>query len=131
MRLLFSSLQDNGRKVIDKPVIDAFSEDCAEIGVKGISLVSDGESSVSPAFAYTIVRGSELGLSVATGTNGFLLTPDVVDPIMPHLTYLCINIFARERARYAEIMGVKESFYDRALGNIRTWSRSSVNAACR
>jgi MoaA/NifB/PqqE/SkfB family radical SAM enzyme len=115
----YATLQENDRKVIDKPVIDAFLEDCAEIGVKGISLVSDGESSVSPVFAHTIVRGSELGLSMATGTNGFLLTPDVVDPILPHLTYLRINISAGERARYAEIMGVKESFYDRVLENIR------------
>lgn len=112
-------MQENDRKVIDKPEIDTFLEDCAEIGVKGISLVSDGESSVSPVFAHIIVRGSELCLSMDTGTNGFLLTPDVVDLILPHLTYLCINISAGERVRYAEIMCVKESFHDRVLENIR------------
>jgi MoaA/NifB/PqqE/SkfB family radical SAM enzyme len=119
----YATLQENDRKVIDQPVIDAFLEDCAEIGVKGISLVSDGESSVSPVFEHTIVRGSELGLSMATGTNGFLLTPDVAERILPHLTYLRINISAGERGRYAEIMGVKESFYDRVLENIRQMVR--------
>ena len=37
LRLCYATLQENDRKVIDKPVIDAFLEDCAEIGVKGIS----------------------------------------------------------------------------------------------
>lgn len=115
----YATLQENDRKVITKEVIYDFLEDCAEIGVKGISLVSDGESSVSPVFADTIVRGSELGLSMATGTNGFLLTPDIAERILPHMTYLRINISAGERDRYAEIMGVKPSYYDRVLENIR------------
>ena len=115
----YATLQENDRKVITQEVIYGFLEDCAEIGVKGISLVSDGESSVSPVFADTIVRGGELGLSMATGTNGYLLTPDMLERILPHMTYLRINISAGERKRYAEIMGVKESYYDRVLDNVR------------
>ncbi len=115
----YATLQENDRKIITREVIYDFLEDCAEIGVKGISLVSDGESSVSPVFADTIVRGSELGISMATGTNAFLLTPDVLESILPHMTYLRVNISAGERKRYAEIMGVKESFYDRVLDNVR------------
>ncbi len=38
---------------------------------------------------------------------------------MPHLTYLRINISAGERARFAEIMGVKEHWFDRVCQNIR------------
>ena len=38
----------NDRKKITKEVIYNFLEDCAEIGVKGISFVSDGESTISP-----------------------------------------------------------------------------------
>lgn len=115
----YATLQENDRKVITHETIYSFLEDCAAIGVKGISLVSDGESSVSPVFADTIIRGSELGLSMAAGTNGYLLTPEMLDRILPHLTYLRVNISAGERARYAEIMGVKESYYDRVLDNIR------------
>lgn len=115
----YAMLQENDRKVINRKVIFDFLEDCAEIGVKGISLVSDGESSISPVFIDAIQRGHELGLSMAVGTNGFVLTRHKLEQVLPYLTYLRINISAGERARYAEIMGVKESFYDRVVQNIR------------
>ena len=52
----------NDRKIINKRVIFDFLEDAAEIGVKGISLVSDvEESTISPkVFADTVKKGSEL-----------------------------------------------------------------------
>ncbi len=115
----YAMLQENDRQVITQKVIYDFLEDCAEIGVKGISLVSDGESTISPVFVDTIVRGSELGLSMAAGTNGFVLNRRKLEEILPHMTYLRINISAGERARYAEIMGVKEHWFDRICDNIR------------
>ncbi len=115
----YAMLQENDRKVMNRKVIYDFLEDCAEIGVKGISLVSDGESTISPVFVDTIRRGNELGISMACGTNGFVLTKPKLEDILPHMTYLRINISAGERKRYAEIMGVKESWFDRVCQNIR------------
>jgi MoaA/NifB/PqqE/SkfB family radical SAM enzyme len=115
----YAMLQENDRQIISRDVIYNFLEDCAEIGVRGISLVSDGESTISPVFVDTIVRGSQLGLSMAVGTNGLVLNRSKLMEILPHLTYLRINISAGERARYAEIMGVKEHWFDRVCQNIR------------
>lgn len=115
----YAMLQENDRKVINQRVIYDFLEDCAEIGVKGISLVSDGESTISPVFVDAVRRGSELGLSMACGTNGFVLTKPKLEEILPHMTYLRVNISAGERQRYAEIMGVKENWFDRVCQNIR------------
>ncbi|HLQ32314.1 MAG TPA: radical SAM protein [Chloroflexota bacterium] len=115
----YAMLQENDRQVITTDVMYRFLEDCAEIGVKGISLVSDGESTISPAFVNAVVRGGELGLSMACGTNGFIFNRRKLEEVLPHLTYLRINISAGERQRYAEIMGVKEEWYDRVVQNIR------------
>src|SRR5690606_26537115 len=115
----YAMLQENDRKVITQRVIYDFLEDCAEIGVKGISLVSDGESSISPVFAATIQRGSELGISMAVGTNALALTKLRLEEILPHLTYLRVNISAGERDRYAQSMGVKPEWFDRVCQNIR------------
>lgn len=115
----YAMLQENDRRVINRQVIFDFLEDCAEIGVQGISLVSDGESTISPVFVDTVVRGSELGLSMAAGTNGFVLNKRKLEEILPHMTYLRVNISAGERQRYAEIMGVKEHWFDRVCENIR------------
>jgi len=56
---------------------------------------------------------------MAVGTNGFVLNRRKLEEILPHLTYIRINISAGERHRYAEIMGVKEAWYDRVVQNIR------------
>lgn len=115
----YAMLQENDRQIITKPIIYNFLEDCAEIGVKGISLVSDGESSISPVFADTIIRGSELGLSMACGTNAFVLKKPILEEILPHMTYLRVNISAGEPEAYARIMGVKEAWFERVKQNIR------------
>lgn len=115
----YAMLQENERKSINRKVIFDFLEDCAQVGVKGISLVSDGESSISPVFVDAIQRGHELGLSMAVGTNALALTKTKIEQILPHLTYLRVNISAGERQRYAEIMGVREAWFDRVCQNIR------------
>ena len=115
----YAMFQENDRKIINKKVIFDFLEDCAEIGVKGISFVSDGESTISPVFTDACRYGHELGLSMAVGTNAFVLTKNRLEDVMPYLTYLRVNFSAGEKKRYAEIMGVKESSYDRVCQNIR------------
>jgi MoaA/NifB/PqqE/SkfB family radical SAM enzyme len=119
----YAMLQENPRQKITQRVIFDFLEDCAEIGVKGISLVSDGESTISPVFVDTVVRGSELGISMACGTNGYVLNERKLREILRHMTYLRINITAGEPKRYAEIMGVKEEWFYRICENIRTMVR--------
>jgi MoaA/NifB/PqqE/SkfB family radical SAM enzyme len=115
----YAMLQENDRKSINREVIMNFLDDCAEIGVKGISLVSDGESTISPVFVDAVTYGDKKGISMAVGTNGYIFTRRKLEEVLPHLTYLRINISAGERKRYAEIMGVKEEWYDRVVQNIR------------
>jgi MoaA/NifB/PqqE/SkfB family radical SAM enzyme len=115
----YAMLQENERSRITKEVMEGFLADCAEIGVRGISLVSDGESTISPAFVDSVVRGSELGLSMACGTNGFVLGRRKSEQVLPHLTYLRVNFSAGEPRRYAEIMGVPEEWFHRVVANVR------------
>ena len=93
----YAMLQENDRSVINKEVITNFLKDSAEIGVKAISFVSDGESTISPAFVEGVQVGNNLGISMAVGTNGFVLTKSKLKEILPHLTYIRINISAGEK----------------------------------
>lgn len=115
----YAMMQENERYPITKDIMFNFLDDCAEMGVKAISFVSDGESTISPAFIDSVVRGSELGMSMASGTNAYVLTRRKLEAVLPHLTYLRVNISAGERGRYAEIMGVKEEYFDQVCQNIR------------
>lgn len=104
---------------LEEKVVFDFLDDAAEIGVKAISFVSDGESTCNPCYADAIVHGKKLGMDMALGTNGFLLTKEALEQILPCLTYLRFNISAGDRERYAEIHGVAGSAYDRVIDNIR------------
>lgn len=115
----YAMLQENDRKALTRDVVFRYLDDAAEIGVRGISLVGDGESSISPVFIDTIVRGSENGISMACASNGLTITRRRAEEILPHLTYLRINFSAGEPKRYAEIMGVKEEWFGRVCQNIR------------
>ncbi|MQF69490.1 radical SAM protein [SAR202 cluster bacterium AD-804-J14_MRT_500m] len=115
----YAMLQENDRQAISTDVMYQFLEDCAEIGVRAISLVSDGESTLSPAFMATIKRGHELGISMASGTNAFIFNRSKLEQVLPYLTYLRVNFSAGTRDRYAEIMGVKPEWYDRVVQNIK------------
>lgn len=105
---------------ITVPIALQFIEDCAEIGVRGVSLVSDGESTLSKAYVPIIQRGHELGISMASGTNAERLDRETLEQVLPCLTYLRVNFSGGTRERYCEIMGVEPAFYDRVCENIRT-----------
>lgn len=115
----YATMQENERKSFTKQTILDFFDDCAELGVKGVSLISDGESTLSPFFMDAIDRGHDNGISMASGTNGYLLTEEKLKRILPKLTYLRINITAGEKDRYKEIMGVREGFFERVCDNMR------------
>jgi MoaA/NifB/PqqE/SkfB family radical SAM enzyme len=118
----YAMLQNNDGFVINEEVMDGFLEDSARMGVRGISLVSDGESLLSPVYAHTIIEGRRLGISMASGTNGYRFTPGLLEDVLPALTYLRFNVSAGTEARYSEIMGVKPAWFQRVCDNIATAS---------
>ncbi len=115
----YSQLQANDEKVMTRDVIFRFLDDSAEIGVRAISFVSDGESTCSPHLYDAVLRGKANGLDMALGTNGFLLRDDRLEEILPALTYLRFNISAADPKRYADIHGCPESCYGKVSSTIR------------
>lgn len=115
----YGQLQANDEKKMTKDVIFRFLDDAAEIGVKAISFVSDGESTCSPHLYDAILRGRSNGLDMALGTNGLLLKDERLEEILPALAYLRFNISAAEPRRYAEIMGCKEDNFLKVINTIK------------
>lgn len=107
----YGQLQANDEKKMTRDVIFRFLDDAAEIGIKAISFVSDGESTCSPHIYDAILRGRANGLDVALGTNGYLLNKDRLEEILPALTYLRFNVSAGDPDRYAGIMGCKKDCF--------------------
>jgi hypothetical protein len=104
---------------ITKEIAFQFLEDAAEIGVKGVSLISDGESSIVPFYADSIVHGAKCGLEIGIGTNGKVLKKPMLEKILPHLSYLRFNFSGGTREGYSRIMGVKPEWYDVVIQNVK------------
>jgi MoaA/NifB/PqqE/SkfB family radical SAM enzyme len=115
----YGQLQANDEKKITQDVVYRFLDDAAEIGVKAISFVSDGESTCSPHIYDAIIRGHANGLNMALGTNGYLLKDNRLSEILPALTYLRYNISAATPDRYSQIHGCAEKCYHKVLQTIR------------
>ena len=115
----YGRLQENDEKRITKDVIFRFLDDAAEIGVKAVSFVSDGESTCSPHLYDAGLYGKKQGLDMALGTNGYLLKEERLEALLPALTYLRFNISAGEKARYGEIMGCPADGFEKVCSTIR------------
>ncbi len=96
-----------------------FLTDAAEIGVKGVSFISDGESTVVPWWADAVEHAASVGLAVGVGSNGIKLTRPILERTLKHLSYLRFNFSAGQKKRYAEIMGVPQPMYDVVVQNIK------------
>jgi MoaA/NifB/PqqE/SkfB family radical SAM enzyme len=96
-----------------------FLDDAAEIGVKGISFVSDGESTCNPNIYEAVLRGKSNGLDMALGTNGYLLEHDHLKDILSALTYLRFNISAGEPSDYSQIHGCSVYAYHKVIDTIK------------
>jgi MoaA/NifB/PqqE/SkfB family radical SAM enzyme len=116
----YAQLQANEAdgKVTKEAFFD-FLTDAAAIGVKGVSFISDGESTVVPWWADAVHHAASVGLKVGAGSNGIRLTKDVLEKALPFLSYLRFNFTGGERHRYSEIMGVSPAMFDVVVQNVR------------
>jgi molybdenum cofactor biosynthesis enzyme MoaA len=96
-----------------------FLDDAAEIGVKAISFMSDGESTCSTYLYDAIFRGKANRLDMSLATNGYLLKQDQLEEILSALTYLRFNMSACEPERYAQLHGCKQECFYKVCDTIK------------
>ena len=125
----YAGLQQNPSSPVSWEVYETFLDDCVEIGhekgegVRGISLVSDGESTENSDYYRFLLKGKENGIDMALGTNGFKISPEEIPGLVNSLTYLRINFNAADPNAYAQIMGTSEKNYYSVMQTIREFVR--------
>jgi len=95
----------------------------ADAGVNGVVFQGSGEPLTHKALPDAIARASELGLAVSLTTNGVLLTPEIQDKILPHLTYVKISSVDSDPYRYANYHGCNVKQYESLIFNIQNMVR--------
>ena len=97
-------------------------DDFAAIGVRSLSLVSDGESTLSKAYVPFIQHAAKLGIDVGNATNGWEWEPEKIEQVLPHLTWVRLTVAAGRPESYARIMykGPEHTeVFDRAMRHIK------------
>ena len=97
-------------------------DDFAEVGIKGVSLISDGESTLSKAYVPFIQHAFKSGIDVGNATNGWEWEPDKIDQVLQYLTWVRFTVAAGTPEGYARIMFKNEKHtdvFDRAMKHIR------------
>tara|TARA_Y100001970_G_C14222823_1_gene853719 strand:- start:18 stop:1175 length:1158 start_codon:yes stop_codon:yes gene_type:complete len=97
-------------------------DDFAEVGVKGVSLISDGESTLSKAYVPFIQHAAKAGIDVGNATNGWEWAPEKIDQVLEHLTWVRFTCAAGTPEGYARIMFKNKEHthvFDRAMKHIK------------
>jgi len=97
-------------------------DDFASIGVRGVSLISDGESTLSKSYVPFIQHAAEVGIDVGNATNAWEWGPEKIEQVLPHLSWVRFTVAAGTPERYAEIMykGAEHAeVFDKAIKNIK------------
>ncbi len=97
-------------------------DDFAEIGVKGVSLISDGESTLSKSYVPFIQHAKKVGVDIANATNGWEWGEDKVEQVLPFLKWVRFTVAAGTPESYSKIMfkgSDHTHVFDRAMKNIK------------
>ena len=97
-------------------------DDFSEIGVRSVSLVSDGESTLAKAYVPFIQHAAELGIDVGNATNAWEWGPEKIEQVLPYLTWVRFTVAAGRPESYADIMykGKEHTYvFDKAIKNIQ------------
>lgn len=97
-------------------------DDFAEIGVKSVSLVSDGESTLSKSYVPFIQHANKLGIDVGNATNAWEWEADIIEQVLPYLTWIRFSVAAGRPESYAKIMYKGPEYtrvFERAMSHIR------------
>lgn len=92
------------RSVITTDYALRLLDDFAAIGVRAVSIVSDGESTLSKAYVPFILHAAELGIDVGNATNGWRLFPEVAEQVLPHLKWVRFTVLSGRPDRFADMM---------------------------
>ncbi len=115
----YGQMQCMGNGNLPRDIIIQFLDDAAELGVKGISFMSDGESTCNPHLLEAVNYGKAQGIDMALATNGYLLKDEELPALLPDLTWLRFNISSATEQGYSKIHGVHKKCYYKVLNTIK------------
>ncbi len=111
--------ENQGAERIPIDPLTRFLKDAAEIGVRAVGFLGDGEPTLHPEVYEAVTAGKQAGLDMAIATNGVLLKPERMAEFLEALTWVRFTLSVAESERYHQVMGGREKTFEKVIRNIR------------
>ena len=105
----FSIKEDHALNLLD---------DFAEVGIRSVSLVSDGESTLAKPYIPFIQHAKKIGIDVANATNAWDWDPEKIEQVLPYLTWVRFTV-ATGRNNQNKITSFFKKYSIKDLENFR------------
>lgn len=96
-----------------------FLKEIASCGVKSVMFAGEGEPLLHKDIAKLVISARKMGLDVSITTNGVLLTKELLEQILPHLSWLRISFNAGTAKTYSLIHRTDPKDFERVIKNIK------------
>ncbi len=110
--------ENKTRNMIPTDALIRFLKDAAEIGVKAVGFLGDGEPMIHPGVYDAVEAGAKAGLDMAISTNGLAMKDGRLKDFLAALTWIRFNFSAATPEKYEIVMGADRKNYFRAINNI-------------
>ena len=114
----YATPENRTTKIITTENLIKFLNEAAEIGVKAIGFLGDGEPTVHPGCFEAVIAGGNAGLDMAISTNGAILKEENLKEFLESLTYIRFNISAANAEAYSRVMGTAPKMFNQVTKNI-------------
>lgn len=114
----YSVPEHRTKDMIPTDKLISFLKEAADIGVRAIGFLGDGEPMVHPGVYDAVIAGADAGLDMALSTNGLILKEERVKEFLAALTWIRFNVSASPKS-YETVMGTGQDIYGRVVSNIR------------
>ncbi|NLF24112.1 MAG: radical SAM protein [Deltaproteobacteria bacterium] len=101
-----------GNTFMPREMIVKLFHDMGASGVKCCEIQGTGEPLLNKALPEAIVAGKKHGLSTVLVTNATLFKTELIEEILPCLSFLRISSMAHDAKTYARLHGSSESHFD-------------------
>jgi MoaA/NifB/PqqE/SkfB family radical SAM enzyme len=115
----YATPEHRTNKTIPTDALIRFLKDAAEIGVKAIGFLGDGEPMIHPGVYEAVIEGSKAGLDMAISTNGLVMDHNKLKDFLEALTWIRFNISAAEPDKYEIVMGTPKRNFFKVVDNIK------------
>ncbi len=104
---------------LPETIMNSLADSFGKVGVKSVLLAGEGEPTANKGIVSMIQRAHRNGVDMAINSNAVLLTKEMSEAIMPHLTWARFTFQASNPELYKKIHRGGKNDFEKATANVQ------------